>query len=92
MSARRRGQLDARKRVRATVLARDRGCVGPARGLDGACWGPLDVHELLPRGRGGDWLDPSNCVCLCRGHHSLVTDRPAEGYRTGLVHRTPPVC
>lgn len=33
------------------------------------CSGPLDVDEIVSRGRGGSALDPDNCQTLCRAHH-----------------------
>lgn len=44
-----------------------------------------DVHEVLTRGRGGDFLDENNCVCLCRVCHRWVTDHPLEAEELGFV-------
>ena len=45
----------------------------------------VDVHELLPRSRGGSMTDPNNLRDLCRPCHTWVTDHPrlaeAEGFR-----------
>lgn len=40
-----------------------------------------DVHELLPRGRGGSILDRDNLVVLCRGCHDRITDHTAPDWR-----------
>lgn len=109
MSARRRAELDARKRTRQQVLDRDghtcqfrrywrtfidaeggynliRGeDLPPARCTD---W-LLEVHELLSRARGGNWLEPHNCVTLCHAHHQWVTEHPAAATRIGLLHSAP---
>jgi hypothetical protein len=45
----------------------------------------VDVHEILTRGRGGDFLDENNCVCLCRVCHRWVTDHPLEAEELGFV-------
>jgi len=89
ISAKRRGQTAERARVRAEVLARDEVCRASTLGL-GPCarYGdraPLEVHEIVPRGRGGDWLDPDNCAALCPKHHDYVTDHPAEATDLGLL-------
>jgi 5-methylcytosine-specific restriction endonuclease McrA len=33
----------------------------------------LDVHEIVPRSRGGSPYDPENCIALCRLCHRAVT-------------------
>jgi 5-methylcytosine-specific restriction endonuclease McrA len=54
------------------------------------CSGPLDVDEIIPRGRGGNYLDPENCQVLCRAHHRWKHDHPAEAERLGLTKSLPP--
>lgn len=49
--------------------------------------GPVDMHERLPRGRGGDPTDPANILLLCRLCHSLCHQFPAEAERRGLIVR-----
>jgi hypothetical protein len=46
-----------------------------------------DIHEILPRGRGGSITDPSIWAPLCRFHNELATDdtRNQEGREAGLV-------
>lgn len=41
----------------------------------GGCIGPLDVDEVVSRGRGGSALDAANCQCLCRRHHEMKHNR-----------------
>lgn len=73
-----------RAAVRAEALARDGGCVGPARGLPGACrsyYGrpPLEVHEVAARGtHPGSHLKVELTVCLCNYHHDACTSPVGE--------------
>ena len=86
MSNKRRAELGIRRRVREEVLERDAyKCVAKHLVEDVECWGPLDVDELLPRGRGGDWLDPDNCQVLCRAHHDWKHLHPSEAVSLGLT-------
>jgi len=77
----------ARATTRDLVLARDQGCRGAALVPHVACFGGLDVHELLTRARGGSITDPDNCVALCRGHHNWVHDHPADATAVGLLRK-----
>jgi hypothetical protein len=45
----------------------------------------LDVHEIIPRSvwKVG-YLEPSNCVTLCRVHHGFVGDNPNKAHTIGL--------
>lgn len=65
VSVKRRAQNRERTDVIARVLARDGGCVMRSP----RCRGPLDVDEIVSRGRGGSFLDDENCQTLCRLHH-----------------------
>lgn len=38
--------------------------------------GRLEVHHVLPLERGGEYLDPENCVTLCRSCHVALHRRP----------------
>ncbi len=51
----------------------------------GACNDIMDLHEILPRGRGGRADDPDNVVIICRKHHIWVGDNPLEAKRLGLL-------
>jgi hypothetical protein len=44
-----------------------------------------DVHEMVPRGRGGSPYDPSNCADACRPCHRFCHDFPAAARRLGFV-------
>jgi hypothetical protein len=45
-----------------------------------------DLHEPLPRGRGGAIDDPDNAVPVCRPHHDELTfQNPAWGYELELL-------
>jgi 5-methylcytosine-specific restriction endonuclease McrA len=69
--------------------ARDGGCVmrpelGGDRPGPASCYGRLDPHHVLPRGRGGaDEL--SNLVTLCRAHHDWVHAHPSVARPAGLL-------
>lgn len=87
MSARRAGEVDERRGVREAVIHRDRSCRAIERGVPGACGGPLDVHEILPRSADASgYLDPANCILLCRRHHEWVGANPSAAHDVGL-HR-----
>jgi hypothetical protein len=51
-----------------------------------------DLHEPLPRARGGSITDPGNAVPLCRGHHDMITFRPESelgwAYDLGLLRHS----
>lgn len=84
-------QFSERKEVRRIVLTRDMlQCRAKFLVLSIECHGPLDVDEIIPRGRGGDWLDIDNCQVLCRAHHTWKHDHPAEAERLGLTKSLPP--
>jgi hypothetical protein len=70
--------------LRARVLTRDGGCVAAALGIDVVCWGPLDPHHVLPRGRGGADHE-GNLITLCRAHHDWVHGFPDLSRALGLL-------
>ncbi len=70
------------------VRARDKTCQAGALLVDDApvaCGGPLDVHELKPRGRGGNATNPLNCLVVCRRHHDVLHRHPDEAHEAGLL-------
>ena len=83
--------IPKRQEVRRIVHARDMGLCS-AKFLVGSiqCSGQLDIDEIIPRGRGGNYLDPDNCQVLCRAHHRWKHDNPAEAERLGLTKSLPP--
>lgn len=92
VSRKRLDQAPARAAVRALVIARQGGRCGAIGLIDHRCASfpgrqALEVHEVVSRGAGGDWLDPANCVALCPVAHDLVTANPALGYAVGLRRR-----
>lgn len=91
-SAKRKAERPARARVRREVHERDGGCVAARFGLTGQCAGPLDVNELVRRGRWrAGYLVADNCVVLCRRHHDWVTTHVLEARALGLdLHAPPP--
>lgn len=59
------------------------------------CWNPEgsggDVHEIIARSvwpKG--YLDPDNCVLLCRAHHEWLDAHRAQAEAIGLYGRTKP--
>lgn len=92
-SKKRDAQKPRRAAVVAQVLDRDGGCQwskaclhGGALHLTGLpCAGPLDVHEIIPRSAWAKgYLEPSNCIALCRAHHGWVGDHPTDAHAMGL--------
>ncbi len=55
------------------------------RTLLGPCYGSVNGHEVLPRGRGGSITDPSNIVLLCDRHNEWCSANPVEAHRLGLL-------
>lgn len=76
--------------TRQVVIARDNNtCQGPARHAPPCmptkpCSGSLDVHHILPTGRGGPKCDATNCVLLCRFHHQWVHEHTRHARTLGL--------
>jgi len=80
-----------REEVRRIVIERDMGlCRAKFLVTYLSCSGPLDVDEVIPRGRGGDHLNPDNCQVLCRAHHRWKHDHPKEAEELGLTKSLPP--
>jgi len=44
----------------------------------------VDLHELVNRSQGGDILDESIIMCICRQCHSWITTHPALARELGL--------
>lgn len=85
MSDKRQSTLAQRREVREQVIKRDQEC----RLKDHSpCFGDLDVHEVLTRARGGDPLDPNNCVALCRTHHDFAHRNPKWAEEVGLLRHS----
>lgn len=74
--------------AKEAALERDQyDCQADARGLHGDCRGPLEIHHVLPRSRGGK-NDLANLITLCRHHHYTVHAYPARSYELGLLARS----
>ena len=56
--------------LRHTILSRDN---YECQESDGLCYGPLQIHHVIPLSKGGS-NDPSNLITICRYHHSLKHD------------------
>lgn len=48
------------------------------------CARATEVHELLPRGRGGSILDRDNLAALCHDCHRGITDHSVPDWRDWL--------
>lgn len=77
-------QRDRQATVQA-VLDRDRACRAASLVPEVRCWGPLDVHEILTRARGGSITDPDAALALCRNHHDWVHNHPVVAHERGLL-------
>ncbi len=51
-----------------------------------------DLHEILPRARGGSITDEENCVLVCRFHNEELTLEPDWGYQLGLLKHSGKCC
>lgn len=62
--------------IREIVKRRDNGCVGPRVGMDGECFGALELdHVRASHGIGMKSSSlPDNLITLCSVHHRLKTD------------------
>lgn len=97
ISDKRRAELAERERVRAEVLARDRGCVARRLVPEVKCASPdrgrarLEVHEIVKRSRWpAGWLVVDNCVALCQAHHDWTEAEPAKATAVGLLASVQP--
>lgn len=80
-------KLGVPKDVLAEVIGRDCGCVARSIVLETRCWGEIDPHHVLPKGRGGkDTAD--NLICLCRAHHDWVHNHPEASYALNFLRRS----
>lgn len=52
------------------------------------CAGQLDVHEVLTRARGGNYLDPDECVLVCRHHHDWIDTHQMEAHALGMLRHS----
>lgn len=87
VSPKRRLEAPERTRVVRRVLERDVLC--RAR-VSTECTAMLpreavDVHEILPRSRGGDYLDPAECIGVCRFCHDWLHAHPKAARALGLI-------
>ena len=44
-----------------------------------------DMHEVLPRGRGGSPTDPENIKLVCRNCHTWIGVNPTTATKLGLL-------
>lgn len=94
-SERHRRERVTRNAVREEVLARDGGCRNGGRvpvrcGSPDPTRPPLEVHEVISRGRwAGGYLEPGNCLALCQACHDWVTAHPIEAEEMGLSAKAP---
>ena len=43
-----------------------------------------DIHEIINRSQGGDILEESNLLAVCRTCHTWITSHPHEAQHVGL--------
>lgn len=62
-------------KVRAEVMARDNGCIGPFVGMPGDCSIQIELdHVRASHGMGMKSVtEPGNLVALCSEHHRIKT-------------------
>lgn len=48
-------------------------------------WAAGDVHEVLPRSRGGDAYDPDAAILLCRSCHVWAHGHPRLARQAGII-------
>lgn len=67
-------------KLRAAVLSRDLGCVGPLVGMPGDCFSPWEVDHVRASHAMGmkSPSDLGNLVVLCGHHHRLKTEHGRE--------------
>ena len=81
-SKKRQREMILRRRLVARLLEERPVC---EIAWDAKCTGrSTEVDEIIGRGRGGDFLDESNCQTACHYCHSQKTEHPAEARRRGL--------
>lgn len=86
ISRHRSAERGLRAAVVAVVRQRDNDrCAGIGLIEDHVCAGPLDVHEVIPRSvwRAG-YLEPANCVVVCRSAHDWIGGHPVTAAKLGL--------
>lgn len=94
-SVKHRKERGKRTAVRDEVLARDGACRNGGRvpvrcGSPDPTRPPLEVHEVISRGRwAGGYLEPGNCLALCQECHDWVTTHPIEAEEMGLSAKAP---
>lgn len=90
VSAKTRGRIAERKKVREQAIALAQGkCQMAAKIPEIACYGPLEVDEIQGRGvRPGSQYDVSLTQVLCREHHRWKTTHPALATERGLTIRS----
>jgi hypothetical protein len=88
-SVKARSQVAQRRKVVAQVIERDGlKCYGHTVLPMLHCFGPLDPHEIVPRGRRpGGHLDPANVRMVCRAHHDWAHGNPSAATAVGLLKR-----
>lgn len=87
MSARTKARIPERQRCREQVWERAGGRCEALAILPHVCQGPgpLQVHEPLTRARGGDPLDPDQCLLVCPWSHRWIHAHPAQSIPLGLL-------
>lgn len=90
VSMKAKAKLKARRACREVVMERAGGrCEGGDRVRSlvpfWRCQGRMEVHEPLTRARGGDPLDPTQCLLLCAACHRWAHTNPVLAAEIGLL-------
>lgn len=89
VSRRRARQARTRAEVVRIVRERDRTCRARWIVPEVACRGEGDVHELVQRSLWpAGYLEPANCILLCRAHHDWIDDHIDEAHDLDLLRRS----
>lgn len=66
-------KTEAKYVLRRALVTTGARCEAREAGAPGECFGPLTLHEVLPRARGGSITDPENCRTVCAEHNRLIS-------------------
>lgn len=84
-SPKRRKANRERRKIVQQLREQVNGCQFPHQNTPIRCFGALEPHEPLTRGRGGSITDPNNILMLCHNSHQWVTTHPVEAKELEMV-------
>lgn len=83
MSGKKRREIRERTKLKDVIQQRSGGMCEMR--LPGCTSFATEMHERLPRGRGGDPLDPSNVIHACAACHMWTHLHPIAAGKLGLI-------